>query len=141
MAMVKLNPARETTAMRNLMDRLFEDTLDYSGGTRTARLPIDAYTTDNEIVVTASIPGANPDDVEITVEGDSLTIRGHIEPRLDNVNYIFAERFHGEFSRTLQLNVPVDVDNIEAHFENGVLTLTLPKAEEVRPRVIKVNAK
>jgi len=141
MAMVKLNPARETAAMRNLMDRLFEDTLDYSGGTRTARLPIDAYTTDNEIVVTASIPGANPDDVEITVEGDSLTIRGHIEPRLENVNYIFAERFHGEFSRTLQLNVPVDVDNIEAHFENGVLTLTLPKAEEVRPRVIKVNAK
>jgi HSP20 family protein len=141
MAMVRLNPARETAAMRNLMDRLFEDTLDYSGGTRTARLPIDGYTTDNEIVVTASIPGANPDDVEITVEGDSLTIRGHIEPRLENVNYIFAERFHGEFSRTLQLNVPVDVESIEAHFENGVLTLTLPKAEEVRPRVIKVNAK
>jgi HSP20 family protein len=91
--------------------------------------------------VTASIPGANPDDVEITVEGDSVTIRGHIEPRLENVNYIFAERFHGEFSRTLQLNVPVDVENIEAHFENGVLTLTLPKAEEVRPRVIKVNAR
>lgn len=141
MAMVKLNPTREMASMRNLMDRLFEDTLDYSGGTRTARLPIDAYTTDNEIFVTASIPGANPDDVEITVEGDSLTIRGHIEPRLENVNYIFAERFHGEFSRTLQLNVPVDVENIEAHFENGVLTLTLPKAEEVRPRVIKVNAR
>ena len=68
MAMVKLNPTREATTMRNLMDRLFEDTLDYSGGTRTARLPIDAYTTDNEIFVTASIPGANPDDVEITVE-------------------------------------------------------------------------
>jgi HSP20 family protein len=127
--------------MRNLMDRVFDDSLDYTGGTRTARLPIDAYTTDNEIVVTATIPGANPDDVEITVEGESLTIRGHIAPRLENVNYIFAERFHGEFSRTLQLNVPVDLDNIEANFDSGVLTLTLPKAEEVRPRVIKVNTK
>lgn len=141
MAMVRMNPGREMAAMRNLMDRVFDDSLDYTGGTRTARLPIDAYTTDNEIVVTATIPGANPDDVEITVEGESLTIRGHIAPRLENVNYIFAERFHGEFSRTLQLNVPVDLDNIEANFDNGVLTLTLPKAEEVRPRVIKVNTK
>ena len=141
MAMVRMTPSREAAAMRNLMDRVFDDSLDYTGGTRTARLPIDAYTTDNEIVVTATIPGANPEDVEITVEGESLTIRGHIAPRLENVNYIFAERFHGEFSRTLQLNVPVDLDNIEANFDSGVLTLTLPKAEEVRPRVIKVNTK
>ena len=138
MAMTKLNPNRDIMTLRDMMDRMFED---YTGGSRVARLPIDAYSTDNEIFVTASIPGADPNDVEITVEGESLTIRGTIPPRLDNVNYIFAERFHGEFSRTLQLNVPVDLENIEATFENGVLTLMLPKAEEVRPKVIKVQAK
>ncbi len=141
MAMVKLNPERETMSA---MNRLFDDAfsaMDYTGGARVARLPIDAYSTDNEIVVVASIPGAQPEEVEITVEGDSLTIRGEIAPRMDNVRYILAERFHGAFSRTLQLNVPIDVDDAEASFENGLLTLVLPKAEEIRPKVIKVNTK
>nr|MBN1230061.1 Hsp20/alpha crystallin family protein [Anaerolineae bacterium] len=141
MAMTKVNPNRDYMTMRDFMNRFFEDTLDYSGGNRVARLPLDAYTTENEIVVTASIPGAIPDEVEITIEGDSLTIRGEIAPRLENASYIFSERFHGQFSRTLQLNVPIDQEHIEATFENGILTLVLPKTEEVRPKVIKVQAK
>jgi HSP20 family protein len=143
MGMVKLNPNREILSMMDAMQRLFDETaapLDYMGGQRAARLPIDAYTTENEIVVIASIPGANPEEVEITIEGDSLTIRGEIPQRLDNVRYIFTERFHGAFTRTLQLNVPVDVENVEATFENGLLTLHLPKAEEAKPKVIKVKA-
>jgi HSP20 family protein len=141
MAMVKLNSDRDAaTAMNRLFDEVFS-AMDYAGGARVARLPLDAYSTDNEIVVVASIPGAKPEEVEITIEGDSLTIRGEIAPRMDNVRYVFAERFHGAFSRTLQLNVPVDVDKAEASFENGLLTLVLPKAEEVRPKVIKVNTK
>lgn len=142
MGMVRTNPAREVLAMADAMQRLFEEIaapLDYVGGQRAARLPIDAYVTDDEIVVVASMPGANPDDVEITIEGDSLTIRGEIPPRLENVRYIFTERFHGPFIRTLQLNVPVDVDHVEATFENGLLTLRLPKAEEAKPKVIKVS--
>jgi len=109
-------------------------------GPRIARLPVDAYSTDNEIVVTASLPGANPDEVEITVEGDALTIRGEIPAAVENVNGLIAERYHGPFSRTLQLNVAVDVNHIEAKFDNGVLTVTLPKAEEIRPKQIKVQA-
>lgn len=143
MGMIKVNPNREILSMMDAMQRLFDETvapLDYMGGQRAARLPIDAYTTENEIVVIASIPGANPDEVEITIEGDSLTIRGEIPQRLDNVRYIFTERFHGTFTRTLQLNVPVDVENVEATFENGLLTLHLPKAEEAKPKVIKVKA-
>lgn len=141
MAMTKVNTERDLMSIREAMQRFFDDSwpLDYSGGNRVARLPIDAYSTDNEIVVTASIPGVDPDDVEITIEGDTLTIRGEIQPRLENVNYIFAERFHGTFMRTLQLNVPVNFDDADATFENGVLRLTLPKAEEVRPKVIKVK--
>lgn len=143
MAINKISTERDGTTLTEALNRMMNEAwgaMDYAGGTRVARLPIDAYSTDNEVVVTASIPGANPDDVEITVEGDNLSIRGEISPRMDNVNYIFAERFHGAFMRTLQLNVPVDIENIEATFENGVLTLVLPKTEEVRPRVIKVKA-
>lgn len=96
-------------------------------------------TTDNEIVVTAAVPGVKPEDLDITYEGDTLTLRGQMPQRLSDVNYLFAERFHGSFTRTLQLNVPVDTDKIEATFENGILTLVLPKAEAIKPRVIKVK--
>jgi HSP20 family protein len=105
-------------------------------GQRIIRLPVDVYTTDNEIVVTASVPGVNPDSIDITVEDEVLTIKGEIPARLEDANYLFVERFHGSFSRSLKLNVPV---NVEATFENGILTLVLPKAEEARPKVIKVQ--
>jgi HSP20 family protein len=136
MALNHWNPTRD---IMTLFDETYGSS--ESSGSRVARLPIDAYSTDDAIIVSAAVPGVNPDDVEITVEGETLTIRGGIYSRIDNVNYIISERFDGAFSRTLQLNVPVDVDKIEASFENGILTLVLPKAEEVRPKVIKVKAK
>jgi HSP20 family protein len=91
--------------------------------------------------VTAAVPGVDPESIDITVEDGVLTIKGEIPERLEDVDYIFAERFHGSFSRALKLNVAVEVDNIEATFENGVLTLVLPKAEEAQPKVIKVQAR
>ncbi len=145
MTIARWNPNHEVLTMREAMNRLFDEAFTSNGfdmgGTRYARLPIDAYSTDESIVVTAAVPGVNPGDVEITIEGDNLTIRGRIVARMDDVNYIVTERFDGNFSRSLQLNVPVDVENVEATFENGILTLTLPKAEEVRPKVIKVQAR
>ena len=140
------NPVREMIGLRDVMDRLFEDSFtrgwsDQDSGARIARLPIDAYSTDNEVVIKAALPGVKPDEVEIAYEGDTLTIKGEIAEEPENVNMLYAERFHGRFVRTVQLNVAVDADNIEAVFENGVLTLTLPKSEEVRPRLIKVQAK
>jgi HSP20 family protein len=110
-------------------------------GPRAARLPVDAYSTDNEIVVSATLPGVNPDDVSITVEGDTLTIKGEIPAPVENVSTLLSERYHGPFSRKLQLNVPVDVNRIEASFEAGVLTLVLPKAEESKPKQIKVQVR
>jgi HSP20 family protein len=146
MYVTRWNPARDTMSLREAMNRLLEDSFVHpwspqDSGQRVANLPIDAYSTDNEIVVRATVPGAKPEDVEITVEGETLTIKGEIPEVAENGSAIFAERFHGPFSRTLQLNVPVDVEHIEATFENGVLTLVLPKAEEVRPKVIKVQTK
>jgi len=146
--LVRWNPAREMMSLRQAMDRLFEDAFvggwsEQNGGKLIARLPIDAYSTDNEIIVKAAVPGVKPEDVEITVEGDTLNIKGQteVETKEENTNYFFAERHHGEFSRALQLNVPVDMDAIKASFDNGILTVVLPKAEEVRPKIIKVQVK
>jgi HSP20 family protein len=145
MGLTNWNPPRDIMTLRDAMNRLFEDSFVRStmldGETRMARLPLDAYATDEEIVVQVQVPGVNPDDVEITYEGGTLTIRGETPPRLENVSYIFQEQFHGSFSRSLQLNVPIDADKIEATFENGVLTLVLPKVEAVKPRLIKAKAR
>jgi HSP20 family protein len=141
------SPVRDFVSLREAMDRLLEDSyVRHNGwvdenGEHVARLPIDVYSTEDEIVVTASVPGLKAEDVEITVEGDTLRIRGEIPPMIENVDYAFAERYHGSFSRTLQLNVPIDLDKVEATFENGLLVLRLPKAEETKPKVIKVQAK
>jgi HSP20 family protein len=130
------------------MDQLFEESsirperrLGASSLERPFRLPLDVYTTPEEIVITASLPGLTPDEVDIVIEGDALTIRGELRPPLENVEYLFQERVDGAFSRTLTLNVPVEASKAEAVFENGVLTLTLPKAEETKPRIIKVKSK
>ena len=90
-------PARDYLTLREAMNRLFEDSFVGSGSDRNAsqgelRLPIEAYANDQEIVVRAAVPGLNPDDVEITVEGETLTIRGTFPAPPENANYIYAER-------------------------------------------------
>jgi HSP20 family protein len=106
-----------------------------------APLPLDVYSTDNELVIKASVSGVEPEDVEITIEGDRLTIKGEICAPLENVEYHVQERRYGRFGRTLTLNMPVETEHAEATFQNGELTLIIPKAEEVRPKVIKVKAR
>ncbi len=136
-------PAHDFLTIRDLMERMFEEsfgpTRDYAGD--EFRLPIDAYATEGEIVVQAGLPGVNPDTVEISVEGDTLKISAELPPKLENLDYTFAERRHGRYSRTLMLNVPVEADKAEAHFDNGLLTLKIPKAESIKPKQIKVKAK
>jgi HSP20 family protein len=108
---------------------------------RTARLPLDAYATDDAFVLTANVPGVKPEDVEITFEGEELTIRGKFQPAAESQNYLRHELFHGAFERRLSFNVPVEADAIEAVYEQGVLTLRVPKAEAVKPKQIKVQVK
>jgi len=141
------DPFREAVTLRDAMDRLLEESFvrpAWAGnGERehAFRLPVDAYTTENEVIILASVPGVKPEDVEITIEGDTLTLRGEMAAPPENVNYVMQERAYGRFSRTLTLNVPVQAEKASAEFEHGVLTLTIPKAEAVRPRSIKVTAK
>jgi HSP20 family protein len=137
---------REMVSLRDMMSRLLEESLvpSWAWGPRTEertwRLPLDVYATDDEIVIQAAVPGLKPEDVEITLEGDTLTIKGEFKAPLENVNYLLQERGYGVFVRTLTLNIPVEADKATARFENGLLTLVLPKAQAVRPRVIKVKS-
>ncbi len=143
-----ISPLREIMTLREAMDRLFEEPFfrpwsTWRRGTpeEPLRLPVDVYTTPEEIVIVASVPGLLPEEVDVSIQGDTLTIRGELRPPLDNVQYLFQERPYGPFTRSLVLNVPVDVDKAEVTLENGVLTITLPKAEEIKPKTIKVKAK
>ncbi|MCS7283077.1 MAG: Hsp20/alpha crystallin family protein [Anaerolineae bacterium] len=143
-----ISPLREIMTLREAMDRLFEEPFFrpwslWRRGTpeEPLRLPVDVYTTPEEIVIVASVPGLLPEEVDVSIQGDTLTIRGELRPPLDNVQYLFQERPYGPFTRSLVLNVPVDVEKAEVTLENGVLTITLPKAEEIKPKTIKVKAK
>jgi HSP20 family protein len=110
-----------------------------SGGTST--LPLDVQETADAFVVHASLPGLSADDVQITVHGDTVSIRGEhkAEEKKDEGTWHLRERRMGSFQRTLSLSVPVDSDKADARFENGVLTLTLPKSEQAKPKQIKIG--
>ena len=147
MSVVRWEPFKDLMAFREAMDRLFEDNYVRTGprwepsGEIRCELPINAYTTDEELVFTIAVPGVDPEDVEITIEGDTLSIKGEIKAPLDNVNYVIQERPYGVFHRALRLNIPVQADKAEATFDKGILTLTLPKQEELKPKTIKVTTK
>jgi len=147
MSITRWEPFKDLMTLREAMDRLFEDSFVRTGprwvsaGEARCELPLDVYATDEELVIIAAVPGMNPSDVEITIEGDSLTIRGEIPAPMENVDYIAQERPYGKFQRNLRLNIPVQADKAEATFDKGVLTLTIPKQEEIKPRTIKVTTK
>ena len=104
-------------------------------------LPIDVWATADAFQVNAYLPGVNPEDVEITFEADELQIRGKLPASPEGTEFIKRELFHGSFVRRLTFNVPVNADSIEAHLQNGLLTLTIPKAEVVKPKTIKIQTK
>ena len=106
-------------------------------------LALDMYETEDAVVVKATMPGAKPEDIEISVLGDVLTIKGEIkvEKDVENKRYVFRERSHGEFSRTVTLPREVEADKADAEFEHGMLTLTIPKSERAKSRSIEVKVK
>ncbi len=139
------NPMDELISLPDAMARLLEESVVRPrtlrrGEEAVLRLPLDAYETDDDLVIIASLPGVNPDDVEITLEEDRLTIKGQFPQRMENVNYIITELPAGmPFARVLRINTPVEADKAEASFKDGLLTLTLPKAQAARPKVIKIK--
>jgi len=147
--LTRWEPASEFTTLRDAMDRLFDDafTRPFStgrnGGATWSSLPIDMYQTTDDVVVKAVVPGFRPDQVQINITGDVLTIRGEVnqeEDQKDKAWHIREHRF-GSFERSVALPVNVVSDKATAEFENGVLTITLPKADEVKPKTITIKTK
>ena len=145
----RYDPLGEMVSLRSAMDRLFEDSFvspltwrTIGGGNDTMSPPIDVHETADNLVVTASLPGMKADDVEITMTGQTLTLRGEFKAgdEITRDQYLYRERRFGSFSRTVQLPVRVQGDQAQASFVDGVLTLTIPKAEEVKPRQIRISA-
>ena len=144
----RYDPLGEMVSLRSAMDRLFEDSfiLPVAGrgnGSGDSITPaIDVHETADEIVVTAALPGMKADELDITMTGQTLTLKGEFkaDDEVKRDQYLYRERRFGSFSRTLQLPVRVQGDRAQATFADGVLTLSIPKAEEVKPRQIRINA-
>jgi len=147
--LTRWEPVREMMTLREAMDRLFDDaftrpfSLNREGGSTWSSPAIDMYQTDNDVVVKAALPGFKPDEVQINVTGDILTIKGevkHEEEKKDKSWHIREQRWDS-FERSLRLPTGVISDRAKADFDNGILTISLPKSEEVKPKTITVKAK
>ena len=133
--------------LRDAIDRLFEDSFVQPHGfvapLSTAALAIDVYETKDDVVVKAALPGAKPEEVDVTITGNTLNISGESkeESETKDKNCVRKELRYGSFSRTVTLPNGLKADKAEALFENGMLTLKIPKAEEIKPKSIKIQAK
>lgn len=148
MAIVRWRPVGDLVTMQDEMNRVFEDLWrrnprSGSLGAAAAWWPsIDVQETQNEFRIAAELPGLKRDDVKISLTDNVLTLRG--EKRSDqgreSEGWHQMERAYGVFERSFQLTCPVDASKVKARFEDGVLTITLPKSEESRPREISIDS-
>ena len=136
------DPLRNTVPLLGAMDRLFQDSFVRPFGWTGSSVPVDVEETADAYVVTASLPGWRPEDVNVTVQDGTLTIGGEWkaqpEPQQGTV-YHLRERPMASFRRTLTFATPIDPDKAEASYQNGELILTLPKTESAKPKVIKIG--
>jgi HSP20 family protein len=153
MGLNRWQPFGEMQSLRNWMDRMFEDSFshpfrafDQSWG--MGGLPLDVYEESDKYVVEAALPGVRPEDVDVQVQGNTVTISGRIEQsqpeqqgqgQQGGRSYLVRERMGGQFSRSVTLPVEIDTEKCEAKFEHGVLRLTLPKTAAHQPKRIQIQ--
>jgi len=146
MNLVRWSPFREMSILQNQMNRLFENSLEgwsaETEGTGAWAPSADIYETDNDLVLEADLPGIDPKQIDIRVENNILAIRGErrFEPKVERENFHRVERSYGTFARAFTLSTAVDAEKIRATYKNGVLNITLPKAEQAKPRRIQIAA-
>ena len=147
-AIIRRDPHVGVNGMKRFMYRFFDDPFfgvhRYTAPTHEANpMPIDVTADDKQVVIQASLPGVKPDNVNVSVEDNRLTIEGetHSADDSENERYVIRERRSGTFHRSLTLPQGVEEDNIEARFENGVLTLTVPRTVEVKPKAKTIEIK
>jgi HSP20 family protein len=143
--LTRWEPVREMMTLREAMDRLFDDafTRPFSTSGGSVVPAVDLYQNDDEVVVKASLPGLKAEDVQISVTADLLTLHGEFkgDSEEDGKTYHIRENRYGAFERQIMLPIDVQTDKAKADFENGVLTIVLPKAETVKPKTISIKAK
>jgi HSP20 family protein len=147
-SIIRWRPMDEMVSFRDAMERLFEDSFirprwGWIAPMRASNLAIDMFETKDEVVVKAALPGIKPEQIEVTITGNTLTISGESneEDEVKEKDYLRKERRYSSFTRTVTLPEGLKIDKAGASFENGVLTLNVPKSEEVKPKTIKVKAK
>lgn len=151
--MMRWDPFEELRALRNEMNRLFEETFRHGRyflpepeevgvpAPATWRPSVDMYETDNAVVVKANLPGIDQKNVEVMVEPDAVVIKGQVEQdrEVEKRNYYRRERSYGSFLRRLPLNMEVKAEEAKATFKNGVLEVTIPKAQPGKSKSVKVK--
>ena len=143
-SMTRFEPFRGVFSLQDQINRLFSETFDRSAeeGSLTPWAPdVDIHETEHELVVKADLPGVKPEELDIRVENNILTIRGErkFEKKVNEDNYLRVERSYGSFSRSFSLANSVNTEAIRADYKDGVLTLSIPKREEAKPKQIKVQ--
>jgi HSP20 family protein len=142
--LTQFQPFRGTSAFQDQINRLFHEAFDRSSdeANLTAWAPaVDIFETEQELVVKADLPDIRPEELDIRVENNILTLRGErkFEKQVNENNYLRVERSYGAFSRSFSLANTVNTEAIKADYKNGVLTLCIPKREEAKPKQIKVH--
>ncbi len=147
-SLIRWQPFDDLVPLRDVMDHLFEDSFvrprwGWVAPMRAANLAIDMYETNDQVVVKAALPGIKPEEIEITITGNTLTISGESkeESQVNEKDYIRKEQRYGSFTRSVTLPNGLKADKADATFENGVLTLQVPKSEQVKPKTIKIKSK
>ena len=146
MAITKYNPMREMVGLSDRLNRMFEEMSGFNVDneiTGSWAPAVDVYESENAIEIKADLPGMTEKDIDVTVENNTLTIKGErkFENEEKRETYHRVERQYGSFYRSFQLPNTVDVTKINANFRNGILELALPKKEETRPKKIAINVK
>ena len=149
MALVRFRPFgsmdREMSDLQSEMGRLFDGFFgrgdQVPGRERMWAPAVDVYATNDELVVKAELPGISEKDINLSITGEMLTLRGERrwEGQDKQEDHLRIERWYGKFERTLSLPFPIQPDKVKATYKDGVLAVTLPKADQVRPREIKID--
>ena len=142
MVLQRWDPFRDMVRMERAMDRMWRGPRGHDGASMSPKtLPLDVLERGEDIVIRASLPGMDPNDINATLEGNVLTIRGQTEAEAEHqdAGYVLRERRTGAFHRTLRLPNTVDTDKVSTRYEAGVLTVTFPKLEVKKAKQLKVE--
>ena len=140
MSMIRWDPYGEMLTLREAMNRIFGETPSETGA--GMRIPTDVVETENDIILKAALPGVDPEDVDISITGNTISIRAECCKAAEEERgqrYLLRERQHGRFARELMVPMDIQPDKAQATFESGILVLTIPKAEAIKPRRIQVK--